>query len=1481
MSLGLGLSVAPVQTEYPSFRFDPGTTQYPTGGYLGRMLATSTPKELGQKALAASTSRVEAVESTLAGDATVPTVQVAGAAGDPDNGSSDSSSSDSDNDSDYRRMSNEEKSAYKKGKKKVAEARATARAAEKAAEKAQREKIEKLKLIGYRTKLPMQYDGTPDIEIYEQWHFEMRTFIEDTGLSPEEGVKHSKSFVKGVAAVFFMCHIAMKTKEYTFETFAKALFAHCFLPNVLDQFRHLFHTLRQRDKTFRDYVRELQRYQTWLEDIDDQQVARRAWAGAKKYLRVEWAKNGISPEKYPLEVIEESGPSTKATYGSNNRNRSYGQGSSNQKNRLKPKQFRPKLTDRQLEEYQAAGKCFLCGEVGHSKRDCPKRNSAKPTGLSSSSINYAAIEALEVKRSELSLSAVDFNAEEPIVEDDAEADNEWEDIEDVCATYLELNAARTKKSEGKLEIERNSAIPKDLERRTSAALIAEMFVNGKSCRVLLDSGSLGNFISTTIVDQLRLKPEILAKPIGLNMAVSGSKSQIKHSVEVNIKYQDIDGTYRLDIANLDWYDLILGTPFLHTHSIALAFNPHAVLVQSVKPLPLTGPHVRTIEACATELYEEKLDEIRQILYKESEDICKQAADTPLPPLRAINHRIPIIDENKTYSWRSSRCPDALRGQWEKKLKAYLDTGRWEFVTGKNAIPMLLIPKKGTEGESMLRTVLDKQEQNANTYKVASPLPDIQEILWKVSQYKYRTLIDGKDAYKQIRVEPEDVHKTIFSTPSGTMISRVMQIGDTNATATYQSIMNHLFAHAIGVYMHVFLDDIVIFTNTLEEHVRRVREVFDVLRRKKFFLSPKKMQFLAEKLNILGHIVDSKGIQMDPHKVESVLSWKVPDTKEQLMSFLGAVGYLAPNCAGIRIPMGLLTSRASIHKHWNWDATAQRAFDEVKEIVSKWRDHHRVAIDYSEGAPPINLVTDASLTGASGILSQGEDPKTAKIAMFWSGKFTPTQQNYPVHELELYAIKELLEKFKYQLYRVHFRIYTDNKSLVHLMTQKNLSPRQARWLEAINEFNFTIIHIAGEENKVADTLSRMYVDEPEGMVRAKSEYLKEDEDSEERMQLAEVHYDERAPLTCPLYIGNAVVLPEDPNKEAEALGEELGEVSEGVSAKEADKAEEAPERTEPVLWRSGRERKQVAKYVQPPQVPRKPRAAKPNVKALEGYTDNEAIVEPQAESEAKDNKKEEVSAGGNVHTHKERERTRIYYDTSPTLLDKIKDKYESNNLFAKVLKNPSQFKNFELIDGIIYIKQNSGKAVCVPNVDVNGRRAREEAIRSTHDMLRHAGTRKTLYGMRGRVWWDSMVSNVKEYWLLTPLKRPEIPWERISIDFVGPLPESENILGKWDMIILGPLAQVYVDDILSDLEREPTLATSPSQIPDGSGDLWNILTRRVEDSDPKTRRLDAAHRGLVDASTSEETYEPPQATATHQARDQAKIRRRYRRIKNRR
>ncbi|KAG8715455.1 hypothetical protein FRC09_016602 [Ceratobasidium sp. 395] len=157
--------------------------------------------------------------------------------------------------------------------------------------------------------------------------------------------------------------------------------------------------------------------------------------------------------------------------------------------------------------------------------------------------------------------------------------------------YVELYAAEVKKNKEQGELERNAAMPKDFDQKFARAIVVKMFIDGKSCRVLLDSGSLGDLISTTTVNQLRIKTGVLAKPMGLAMAVSGSRGVIKHSATVNIKYQDIDKQYCLDVVNLDRYHLILGTTFRYKHSIMLGFNPKSVLVQSNKALPLDGPTI--------------------------------------------------------------------------------------------------------------------------------------------------------------------------------------------------------------------------------------------------------------------------------------------------------------------------------------------------------------------------------------------------------------------------------------------------------------------------------------------------------------------------------------------------------------------------------------------------------------------------------------------------------------------------------------------------------------------------------------------------------------------------------------------------------------------------------------------------------------------------------------------------------------------------
>ena len=146
--------------------------------------------------------------------------------------------------------------------------------------------------------------------------------------------------------------------------------------------------------------------------------------------------------------------------------------------------------------------------------------------------------------------------------------------------------------------------------------------------------------------------------------------------------------------------------------------------------------------------------------------------------------------------------------------------------------------------------------------------------------------------------PEHVSRTIFTTPDGTMESLVMQQGDCNAGATYQTLMNHIFASYIGVFVYIYLNDIIIFSDSIQDHVKHVRIVFNILRKQKLYLGPLKMQFFAAELKILGHVIDDQGISMDPHKVDKVLNWKVPSNKDLLRSFIGAVRFLALDCKGI-------------------------------------------------------------------------------------------------------------------------------------------------------------------------------------------------------------------------------------------------------------------------------------------------------------------------------------------------------------------------------------------------------------------------------------------------------------------------------------------------------------------------------------------------------------------------------------------------------
>jgi hypothetical protein len=173
----------------------------------------------------------------------------------------------------------------------------------------------------------------------------------------------------------------------------------------------------------------------------------------------------------------------------------------------------------------------------------------------------------------------------------------------------------------------------------------------------------------------------------------------------------------------------------------------------------------------------------------------------------------------------------------------------------------------------------------------------------------------------------------------------------------------------------------------------VKRILDILKREKLYLSKNKLRFIAPELSILRRIIDNDGIRMDPNKVDNVGNWKAPTNRDLLRGFLGSVGYLVDDIPGVRIPMGILSNLTGDTVPFRWTFTEQRAFEDIKKLTQQARDHKRTLLNYAEGASPIWMVTDGSSTGISGVISQGND---------WKTKLNSAQQNYPVHEIEMFA-----------------------------------------------------------------------------------------------------------------------------------------------------------------------------------------------------------------------------------------------------------------------------------------------------------------------------------------------------------------------------------------------------------------------------------------------------------------------------------------------
>lgn len=452
---------------------------------------------------------------------------------------------------------------------------------------------------------------------------------------------------------------------------------------------------------------------------------------------------------------------------------------------------------------------------------------------------------------------------------------------------------------------------------------------------------------------------------------------------------------------------------------------------------------------------------------------------------AVKHHIRLQDETP-FKERPRPIHPSDRAAVKQHLRELLETGIIRESESPFASPLVLVRKKNGQ----IRLCVDYRKLNARTVKDAYALPNIEETFSALSGAKWFSVMDLKSGYYQVEMAEQDKHKTAFICPLGFWEFNRMPQGITNAPSTFQRLMEKCVGDLHLNEVLVFLDDLIVFSDTLEEHEGRLMRVLHRLKDYGLKLSPEKCHFFKSSVKYLGHVVDAQGVHTDPDKITALKTWPRPTNREELERFLGFAGYyrrfvegyskiakplnaLKAGCNHPRKrgktykkprPQAPVNSRAPFSDEWT--SECERAF---KTLVDKLTSAPVLA--FANPKLPYVLHTDASGEGLGAALYQEQGGKL-KVIAYASRGLSRSEKNYPTHKLEYLALKwAVCEKFHDYLYGSEFTVLTDNNPLTYVFTSAKLDAAGHRWLAALSTYNFSIKYRAGLANKDADGLSR--------------------------------------------------------------------------------------------------------------------------------------------------------------------------------------------------------------------------------------------------------------------------------------------------------------------------------------------------------------------------------------------------------------------------
>ena len=438
----------------------------------------------------------------------------------------------------------------------------------------------------------------------------------------------------------------------------------------------------------------------------------------------------------------------------------------------------------------------------------------------------------------------------------------------------------------------------------------------------------------------------------------------------------------------------------------------------------------------------------------------------LPPLDPdFLQKIQLTDDTPA-AVRPYRLSPAQHEACRAQLHQLLAAGLIRPAASPYAAPVLMVPKPGQAGK--WRMCVDYRALNNKLVRDNFPLPHPADVFNELAGHKFYSRLDLASGFWQIRLHEEDEAKTAFCAPSaGQFAWRVLPMGLKIAPSVFARMMQKVLKPFLGKFCVTYLDDIGVYSDTLDEHLEHIRLVLQALQDHHLFAKPSKCAFCLTELDFLGHVVSHNGVAVDPGKIDAIRAWPVPASARDLRSFLGLANYYRDHVENFSHRAGPLTDLLAAGRSFAWDDAADVAFKDLKTALTA----APVLQPFRADRPCTLVMSDASSHGLGAVLMQaGADGRLQPVA-YHSRKLTPAERNYPTREQELLAVVDSLKAWRHYLLGTRFQLLTDHASLQYLNSQPHLSGRLFRWAQFLGEYDFAIAHVPGNRNTVADALSR--------------------------------------------------------------------------------------------------------------------------------------------------------------------------------------------------------------------------------------------------------------------------------------------------------------------------------------------------------------------------------------------------------------------------